>query len=524
MSFRNKIIKLCATIKSHGKQSLAKLARQTNYSKSSTHRQIKVINKRSSNVCSAFFETEEGFGWLVRLVVAVLFIFGIKCNIGAETIASFFSLIKINHYAGLSASSINRIEERIRDILTQYEDYLQPQLEKLAKLKDLIAGADETFFDRFMVLLFMDLPSGFLFHEKLSEDRTFETWERKTKAAIKQFNSFLCLVSDRAKALLKLGKHNSCTNVADLFHFLMKPVRAFKFSFARKLKTLNKETRQLTAELNSITQEADTQRISAQLESLNQTRLVLQQGQATYRGILSDISITAHPFSLHLEKQNAQQVSTQLTASVVALQNVLTDCAIDDKKDVTGKMRKQIPSIAALTELWWQQVDTDVALLEASSQLRVAVTDYLLPAMYFKLQIKKAKAKKSLRNIYQKAYNEALQKLMAHSLASELNAEPWQTWAIKTCQKYQRTTSAIEGRNGLLAGFNLCARGMTETQLKAQTIIHNYWIQREDGTTAVERCFNFKPEINLFEFILQNIKELPMKRYRNKSPKLPCFQ
>ena len=93
MSFRNKIIKLCATIKSHGKQSLAKLARQTNYSKSSTHRQIKVINKRSSNVCSAFFETEEGFGWLVRLVVAVLFIFGIKCHIGAETIASFFFFI-----------------------------------------------------------------------------------------------------------------------------------------------------------------------------------------------------------------------------------------------------------------------------------------------------------------------------------------------------------------------------------------------------------------------------------------------
>ena len=94
-------------------------------------------------------------------------------------------------------------------------------LEKLASEKDLLGGADETFFERFMVIVFMDLPSGFLFNEKISKDRTFKTWVEETSGSIDQFKNFLCLVSDRAKALLKLSAHHCCTGVADLFHFLM---------------------------------------------------------------------------------------------------------------------------------------------------------------------------------------------------------------------------------------------------------------------------------------------------------------
>lgn len=193
MGFTKKIIRTCAAIKLFGKQSLAKLSRQTNSSKSSTYRQTKIINNRSSHVGSEFFQTENGSEWMIRLIIAVLFIFGIKFNIGAKSIELFFSLIGLDIYAGLSASSINRIEEMIRELLKKYEDQLQPILKKLSGDKDLIAGADETFFERFMVLIFMDLPSGFLFHEKFSKDRKFETWERETSGIVKQFKSFVCL-------------------------------------------------------------------------------------------------------------------------------------------------------------------------------------------------------------------------------------------------------------------------------------------------------------------------------------------
>ena len=166
MSFRKKIIKTYETIKRFGKQSLSQLSYQTNSSKSSTYRQKKVIDTRNLHVGADFFQTEKGSEWMIRLIVAILFIFGIKFNIGAESVALFFSLIGLDIYAGLSAASINRLENHIRELLKKYEEQLQPIIEKLSKGKELIGGADETFFDRFMILVFMDLPSGFLFVKK----------------------------------------------------------------------------------------------------------------------------------------------------------------------------------------------------------------------------------------------------------------------------------------------------------------------------------------------------------------------
>jgi hypothetical protein len=219
MNFAKKVINTFEKIKKIGKQSIAKLSHLINNSKSSTHRQIKTINSRSSHVCSELFQTEAGSDWMIRLILAVLFIFGLKFNIGADTLAIFFSLIGLDIYVGLSAASINRLEIHARGLLKKYEAELQPTLDKLSSEKDLLGGADETFFKRFMVIVFMDLPSGFLFNETFAKDRTFQTWKDETNGSINKFRNFLCLVSDRAKALLKLGDHHCCTGIADLFHF-----------------------------------------------------------------------------------------------------------------------------------------------------------------------------------------------------------------------------------------------------------------------------------------------------------------
>ena len=103
MNFLRKIIKTFENIKNIGKQSTAQLSHQTDNSKSSTYRQIKTIHSRSSHVCSGLFQTEAGNDWMVRLVLAVLFIFGIKYNIGADTLAIFFSLIGLDIYLNSDA-------------------------------------------------------------------------------------------------------------------------------------------------------------------------------------------------------------------------------------------------------------------------------------------------------------------------------------------------------------------------------------------------------------------------------------
>ncbi len=86
--------------------------------------------------------------------------------------------------------------------------------------------------------------------------------------------------------------------------------------------------------------------------------------------------------------------------------------------------------------------------------------------------------------------------------------------------KFQRTTSAIEGRNGYLSRLHHSGRGLSEKDLQVLTIIHNFDLKRADGSTAASRFFgqNF-PE--LFPWVMSRIGDLPEPRKPRKPRKFP---
>ena len=69
---------------------------------------------------------------------------------------------------------------------------------------------------------------------------------------------------------------------------------------------------------------------------------------------------------------------------------------------------------------------------------------------------------------------------------------------------FQRSSSCVEGRNGYLSLRHHGSHQLSNRKLKALTVIHNYFIQRSDQTTAAERFFESKPR-NLFEFLLDQL-------------------
>jgi hypothetical protein len=82
-------------IRTHGQQSVRCLAERTGLSKSSVHRHLQAIKRRDCYPESSFWETEAGRNWLIRLVVATLFVFGFKRGVGAETLSEFFSRLHL---------------------------------------------------------------------------------------------------------------------------------------------------------------------------------------------------------------------------------------------------------------------------------------------------------------------------------------------------------------------------------------------------------------------------------------------
>jgi len=100
--------------------------------------------------------------------------------------------------------------------------YTQQQCEAstLPGTRKAVLAADETFFSQMMILVLMDLSSGYLVLESIENDRSFDTWFSTTEPRLKALGIEVThAISDRAKALLKLAVTGfECASGADVFH------------------------------------------------------------------------------------------------------------------------------------------------------------------------------------------------------------------------------------------------------------------------------------------------------------------
>ena len=91
----------------------------------------------------------------------------------------------------------------------------------------------------------------------------------------------------------------------------------------------------------------------------------------------------------------------------------------------------------------------------------------------------------------------------------------WQAWATQQVFAFQRASSAVEGRNGDLAGMHHQQRGLPTRRYKVWTVLHNFDTRAADRTTPAARFFRHAfPD--LFETVLANVGALPQPRQRKR--------
>jgi len=201
-----------------GKQTVRKLAEIIAGSKSSVHRSNQAMERRNQHPESYLWETEAGSAWLKLQVFATLYQFGLKSGVGAGTLSQYFEMIRINTHVGVSESALRTLLNKMEILLPQFQEECEKSVKK--QPRKIIAGVDETFFGDFMILVMMDLQSGYLLLEDITEDRCFETWYKKTAPRLESLGIEVThAISDRAKALIKLAITGfKCESGADVFH------------------------------------------------------------------------------------------------------------------------------------------------------------------------------------------------------------------------------------------------------------------------------------------------------------------
>jgi hypothetical protein len=488
------------------------LAVLVNRSKSSVHRHQKAQARRHQYPESALWETEAGEAWLKLLMVAVLYSFGMECHVGADKLSRFFKLIRIDTHVGISSSALRQQLSRMESLLPVFQQRCESGVS--AQTRSAVVAMDETFFGDFLILVLMDLSSGYLILEDISHDRRFDTWFEKAIPRLKELGIDVNhAVSDRAKALIKLAITGfDCQSGADIFHAQQDVSKWLGATLGRRHEQA--KTQLETAEallkkkpdnnLAELVQVVDAERAYKQI----------QETRADYHENLASIAEDVHPFSLETQKINrAEQVTFSLEKRAQAFEKIAQSQSIADIKQTINKFRNQLNDLASNVETWWLWVMEILAGLSVDEATHYWLIHALLPTVYWHQQLLKTQNPRQ-REKYRQAWQQAAQHLQTDAFTatlSESELQRWLEWAEWMARNFHRSSSAVEGRNGYLSQMYHNGRGLTEKRLRALTVIHNYGLKRTDGTTAAMRLFG-QTFPDLFLWLVAEMGELPLPR------------
>ena len=139
----------------------------------------------------------------------------------------------------------------------------------------------------------------------------------------------------------------------------------------------------------------------------------------------------------------------------------------------------------------------------------------LLPMVYWEHQVARTRCRRrktqirhaleAVRTAFER--HPVTRRLAPHVLAA------WTAWASDRVKSFQRTSSAVEGRNGYLSQMQHNQRGLPKQRYKVWTVLHNFDGRAADGTTPAARFFR-RTVPDLFETVVSHIEVLPRARQR----------
>lgn len=484
---------------------------------------------------SNFFESFEGLQLLHQIVVAINFVLTQIAGGGVRTICLFLELSGLWRFVasgyGTQCVAVQEMEKCIGKFGKQQRDNLAPNMPN----KPITLTEDETFHACQTCLVASEPVSNFILLEGYAEDRQAKTWDAKVEQALKGLPvEVIQSTSDEGKALIKharesLGVHHS----PDLFHPQQDISRATSLPLQRQVKRAEKDVNDAKQGLEAVKQEAQAYAEQSKGPGrprdygpcIEQSKQEVQQAEAELaearrrrervRQEARGISSSYHPFDLKTGKaRDASIVESELNEHFDVIEEAAAEVGISSACwALLKKARCLLPQMSATIAFVHTTIQNKVAELKLSEALEQMMFEYLIPLYYLEEVARKATTAYVRDELLASRNALRKQSKWAFALLTTLGAEQHEAveYVARTCaQIFQRSSSNVEGRNGVLALRHHSFHILSSRKLQALTVVHNFVIRRrEDGTTAAERFFEQSHD-DLFEYLLLTLP--PPKR------------
>jgi hypothetical protein len=329
------------------------------------------------------------------------------------------------------------------------------------------------------------------------------------------------VVSDRAKALIKLATDGfECVHIPDLFHASHEISKLFAARLHRQRQRLQDKLSKAVAQLALLQQlvTAGSDEIALQQDVISRLKQEYQHittGIEAYTNLLHRISLLLHPFATVsvVRPVSSAHIVRELHDVADALEALRDEYELTDSQKRLTKFATQIDDLAAVIDTWWLWVEEYLEPYDLDDDYTFWLRECLLPAIYWQVQAERT-TQPHLKNCYQQAADQALDAFQRHPLTQDMTEGDlayWQPWAEYMVAKFQRASSAVEGRNGYLSQLHHTGRGISPQRLQVLTVIHNFELKRPDGTTAAQRLFG-REFPDLFDWLVKQMGDLPLPR------------
>jgi Family of unknown function (DUF6399) len=471
-----------------------------------------------------FFRSAAGELVLRRIFTAALVVFQQRGACGIRLVREFLQLTQLDRFVACSRGALHPLAAHLESNLVAFRDAEQPALAQQMKPGTITLVADEHFHSGKPCLVGLEPVSGFLLVECYRDHRDAHTWKEAIAESKRGMPvEVIQMTSDLARALVCCAEKGlGVAHSPDLFHGQRDLLKPLLLPLARPIQQVEKDLRKAmehTTKLDTPLPEPQSEeQWLALIEAVHQEQTIgqrleqasrrQQEAVQQVRGVGDDY----HPFDRETgQPVTAAEVGQRLAARLDKLEDVVREAALGAKaQEAVTKARAWVTTLMGCVAWFWCLAKSRVEELELSEEHERVVYEKLLPGHYWVVaagRARTAEERKRLKEMAEKLKKEAWQEGALSSLSEE-ERQDVAAVAQAIAGLFQRSSSCVEGRNGRLSLQHHGHSRVSERRLQALTVIHNYLVQRADGTTAAQRFFGQKHQ-DVFAWLLERLPDLP---------------
>jgi hypothetical protein len=469
-------------------------------------------------------ESPEGLLLLHRIVLAAMFVIVELCGGGVRQVCKFLELSGLWRVVATGYGTQQQEVKAMEQAIVQYGKNNRKALGDTMKPRDITVTRDETFHEQ-PCLVAIEPVSNFILLEEHAADRRAETWLTAMERGLSDLPVRVIQgTSDEGSSLRSLDRQTGAHSSPDLFHPQQDISRATSLALQRQVEASEQAVVEAALYVESLIDESeayDAQHSGPGRPRDYQGRIeeayrVYEKAEAAateasgrrqrVREAARGISRCYHPFDLETGAvRDAAKVESEIHAHFAQIDAVAEEAGLSSRcRALLDKARRVLPQMVATIAFVHTLIRDKVSALDLAPVVDDAVCRLLIPLYYLEECVRKAptaEARAAIRSTI------ASLRERVEGVGSPLAALPAYERDViarvarECAQLFQRSSSNVEGRNGVLSLLHHSLHKLTQRKLNALTVIHNYFIRRPDGTTAAERFFG-QAHDDLFEHLL----------------------